>query len=383
MDKYDVVVVGGGPGGSSAAFHLTHAGARVLVLDKARFPRYKTCGGAVPQSILKHLPFDFDPIVSAQVAQVRYSLAGKSQVRVPMPNRPMKMFMRDKFDTYLVHRCGAEVRDGCTVREVTEEPQGIRIVTERGEVIHARYLVGADGAKSLVAQQLGVPRARRPGGAIEVEATVSPDLLERYADEALFEFGAVPNGYLWIFPKGEHLSVGIGAMSATHAALKDILWREMKRFGLNLDGAVAHAHLIPVYPGRRCFHTQRGLLVGDAAGLADGLIGEGIRYAIKSGQLAAECIVRGAVEDYTRLVRSQIGWSLSWANLGAWIFYRLPEICFYVGAANPHSTQGFVAALNDEYGYDRLVLYIVGCVAESLVTLKWIGPLFSGRRTEN
>jgi flavin-dependent dehydrogenase len=63
----------------------------------------------------------------------------------------------------------------------------------------------------------------------------------------------VPNGYLWIFPKGEHLSVGIGEMSATHVALKDILWREMKRFGLNLDGAVAHAHPIPVYPGRKRF----------------------------------------------------------------------------------------------------------------------------------
>ena len=196
MGKYDVIIVGGGPGGSSAAFRLTHAGAHVLVLDKARFPRYKTCGGAVPQSILKHLPFDFDPIVSAQVANVHYNLAGRSQVCIPIADRPVKMFMRDKFDAYLAHQCGAEVRDGCTVREVTEETQGIRIVTERGEVIHAQYLVGANGAKSVVARQLELPRARRPGGAIEVEATVSSHLLERYAHAALFEFGAVPNGYM-------------------------------------------------------------------------------------------------------------------------------------------------------------------------------------------
>jgi hypothetical protein len=84
---------------------------------------------AVPQS-LKHLPFDFDHIVSAQVAKVHYNLAGRSQVCIPTADRPVKMFMRDKFDAYLAHQCGAEVCDGCTVREVTEEPQGIRIVTE-------------------------------------------------------------------------------------------------------------------------------------------------------------------------------------------------------------------------------------------------------------
>jgi len=379
MNRYDVIVVGGGPGGSSAAYHLTRAGARVLVLDRARFPRYKTCGGAVPQSVLQHFPFDFGAIPSAQVAEVRYSLAGQREVRVPMAERLVKMVMRDTFDMYLLRHCGAEVRDGCAAREVTEEIQGVRVVTEQGEVIQARYLVGADGAKSLVAQQLGVPRARRPGGAVEVEAPIPPHLLGRYADVALFELGAVPNGYLWIFPKGGHLSVGIGAMNATHAALKETLWREMKRFGLDLDGAVAHAHPIPVYPGRKRFHSRRCLLVGDAAGLADGLIGEGIRYAVKSGQLAAECIARGAVEDYTRQVRRRIGWSLSWANLGAWIFYLLPELCYYVGAVNPHSTEGFIGALNDQYGYDLLVPYILGCAAESLVTFKWVRTLFDSQ----
>jgi flavin-dependent dehydrogenase len=297
---------------------------------------------------------------------------GRHEMRVPLPDRPIMLFMRDQFDTLLLHNCGAEVRDGCAARQVVEEPHGVRVVTEGGEVIHGKYLIGADGAKSLVAQQLGLPRARRPGGAIEVEAPAPSHLLEKYAHTAQFEFGAAPNGYLWIFPKGDHLSVGIGTMSATHAALKEILWREMKRVGLNLDGAAAHAHPIPVYPGRKRFNTRRCLLVGDAAGLADGLIGEGIRYAIRSGQLAADCITRGKVTDYTRQVRRRMGWSLSWANLGAWIFYSLPDICYYVGAANPHSTDGFLATLNDQHGYGWLVPYILGCVAESLVTFKWI-----------
>jgi geranylgeranyl reductase family protein len=375
MFAYDVIVVGGGPGGASAAYHLTRSGARVLVLDKARFPRYKTCGGAVPWSVLQRFPFDFEGVQSAQVAQVRYCLAGGHPVSVPVSKWPVAMFMRDKFDTLLLSHCGAEVRDGCAVRQVAEEPGSVRVVTEQGEVIQARHLVGADGAKSVVAHQLGLPRARRPGGAIEVEASAPPHLLNQYSQTALFEFGAVPNGYLWIFPKDDHLSVGIGAMSATHAALKDILWREMERLGLNLDGAVAHAHPIPVYPGHNRFNTRRCLLVGDAAGLADGLIGEGIRYAIKSGQLAAECILRGEIADYSWQVRRQIGKSLTWANLGAWIFYSLPEICFYVGAANPHSTAGFLATLNDQHGYRWLFFYILSCAAESLATFKWVKPV--------
>jgi geranylgeranyl reductase family protein len=379
MLAYDVIVVGGGPGGASAAYHLTHAGARVLVLDQARFPRYKTCGGAVPRSVLQYFPFDFAGVLSAQVAQVRYCLANGHRVSVPTSERPIAMFMRDKFDTFLLGHCEAEVRDGCAVRQVTEEPESVRVVTEQGEVIQARYLVGADGAKSVVAHQLGLPHARRFGGAIEVEASAPPHLLTQYSQTALFEFGAVPNGYLWIFPKADHLSVGIGAMSATHAPLKDILWREMKRLGLNLDGAVAHAHPIPVYPGHKRFNTRRCLLVGDAAGLADGLIGEGIRYAIQSGQLAAESILRDKIADYSWQVRRRIGGSLTWANLGALIFYSLPEVCFYVGAANPRSTKGFVATLNDRHSYGWLFTYILGCATESLMTFKWLRPMIGGQ----
>jgi len=88
---------------------------------------------------------------------------------------------------------------------------------------------------------------------------------------------------------------------------------------------------------------------------------------------------------YNLAGRSQVciptaGMSLTWANFGAWLFYSLPEICFYVGAANPHSTDGFVATLNDQRGYDWLVPYILGCAAESLVTFKWIKPIVSQPR---
>lgn len=374
---FDVIVVGGGPGGASAAYHLTRAGAHVLVLDKAHFPRYKTCGGAVPQAALSRFPFAFENVLSAQVAEVRYSLTGGQQVRVPAPNRSVAMFMRDKLDAFLLSNCGAQVRDGCPVRQVVEESNGVRVTTENGEVVRARYLVGADGAKSLVAPQLGVPRARRPGGAIEVEAPAPAHLLERYADVALFRFGAMPNGYLWIFPRGGHLSVGVGVISGAHADLKGILWREMARLGLPLDGATVHAHPLPVYPGRKWFATRRCLLVGDAAGLLDGLVGEGIRYAIQNGELAAESITRGTVADYTWQVRRQIGASLTWAQLGARVFYRFPKFCFYVGAANLRSTQGFMAMFDGEHGYGWLVAYILGCVAESLATFKWVKPAAS------
>jgi len=346
----------------------------VLVLDKARFPRYKACGGAVPWAILRRFPFSFDNVPSVSVHQVCYSLTGRKEIRVILPGRPIAMFMRDRLDMHLLRHCGAQIREECAVRQVTEETACVRIVTANGERLCADYLIGADGASSLVAQQVGLARARRPGAAIEVEAPADRHLLQQYADTALFEFGAVPNGYLWIFPKGDHLSIGAGTLRSTRADLRGILQREMARRGLHLNNTAVHAHLLPVYPGRKRFATRRCLLVGDAAGLLDGLIGEGIRYAIQSGELAAQSILQGRVADYTRLLHRRIGSNLMWANLGGRIFYNLPRFSFYFGAANPRSTRGFVRVFENQHSYGWLVLHILGCVAESAVTFKWLKP---------
>ena len=143
---------------------------------------------------------------------------------------------------------------------------------------------------------IGLRRRRLLTAAIEAEVTPDAETWERYAGKALFDLGALPFGYLWVFAKKEHLSVGIAQFSGKYAPLRQTLLREMAHLGIDLTGARLHGHTLPLYQGAEPRGTARTLLVGDAAGLVDPLSGEGIRHAIASGKIAAQAILEGRSE---------------------------------------------------------------------------------------
>ena len=278
---YDVIVVGGGPAGGTAAFFLGEAGLRVLLLEKARLPRYKTCGGGLSLAFLaQQFPFSFEPAVASEVQAFSYAFAGDT-VTIPVEPGVIGMVMRDQFDAHLLAHTHAELHQGVAVRQVTESAQAVTVETETGERYTARYLIGADGANSVVAHALGLRKQRNLAAAIEVEAHVSPPVLQRFAGRPVFIFGKIRLGYLWIFPKADHLSVGIAALHPRRGELQATLRRVMHAYDIDLDGLPLHGHPIPLYSGRERIATRRTLLAGDAAGLADPLSGEGIRYAVQ------------------------------------------------------------------------------------------------------
>lgn len=244
---YDVIVVGAGIGGAAAAYFLDKADQQVLVLEKEALPRYKACGGGVPKSVFRHFSFPFDGVVETEIAAVRLSYSGRREVAFPLPAKSVAMVMRDRFDAFVLSQAKVEVRDSTTVVGVVEERDKVRVSTADGQELAARYLVGADGANSAVARALGLRQKKVLGAAIEAEVQVDGRALDEYAQTALFEFGAVPGGYLWIFPKREHLSVGIAVFGKSCADLRGILRREMSRFGIELDGIPLHAHPLPVH----------------------------------------------------------------------------------------------------------------------------------------
>jgi geranylgeranyl reductase family protein len=296
---YDVVVVGGGPAGAIAAYELAKRSLRVALLEKQRLPRYKTCAGAVAPHVAKLLDFPLAPVVERTTDRMRITVNG-ARPFVRAAERPFAfMVMRDRFDAYLLAqaaRVGVVVHQEAPLVAIESSAAGFVVRTPE-RALSCRYLVGADGANGSTRRLLGAPRFRRAAVALEWEIAGKPEALAAWRDTVAIDLGSVESGYGWVFPKAENFSVGVMTPRPLARQLKAYCAATRALYGESIGDAEPHvalAHHLPIRVPDEPLVFGRALLVGDAAGLVDAAVGEGIYYAIQSGQLAAAAIAQAS-----------------------------------------------------------------------------------------
>jgi len=301
MERYDVLVVGAGPAGSATAIHLARTGASVLLVDKARFPRDKPCGGGLTGRALRHVPCAVDPVVEHVVDRLVVRAGYAMKVTRTSVERLVDMTQRRRLDLHLAEQAvaaGADFRDGVAMTDIEVDGDGVS-ARLAGSPVRASFLVGANGANGVVAKAAGLGAGIVRG--VALEGNVPWNVLERspYARTAWVELGTVPGGYGWVFPKGDHANLGVGGWLTEGSKLRAHLDRLARAHRVDPSALEnVRGHRLPMRELGAPAARGRVLLVGDAAGLVDPLSGDGMYEAFVSARLAAEAIVAGALETY-------------------------------------------------------------------------------------
>jgi geranylgeranyl reductase family protein len=333
----DVAIVGAGPAGATLAYELAKKGIGVLVLEKKKLPRYKCCAGGVTSKAARFLDFDISEVAEDVIHEVSFTFNLGSPYLGQHSQPLIYTVMRDAFDYFLVTRAqqlGAVLIDGQKVTQIQVSGDWVEISTA-DNVFRSRLVVGADGAYSIVARELGMGRSMEYLVGIESEIVVTEEELAKWKSRVQIDLGCIPGGYAWVFPKRNHLSIGAGC----HASKARHLDRHHQKFldSLSIGNytiARSGSHLIPTCTKGRLVWQDKALLLGDAAGLADPLTGEGIYNAIQSAQLAAPVIedflVKGKAElqDYQQIVERKIMSELRIARTLSKFFVRFPHLAF-------------------------------------------------------
>jgi geranylgeranyl reductase family protein len=352
---YDALVVGAGPAGSHLAWLLARAGRRVALVDKARFPRHKVCGGGLSRKSLALLGDAVAPAVHRWIRGALLAFRDRDPVTKNMQAPAGCTVTRDEFDALLARRAsaaGAELFEDTALLDLRPAGDGVAAVTARGEM-RARRLYAADGVASTVRARVFGRSAVAYVPALEALVPAPAPALEAFGARALFDFGALPRGYGWIFPKRDHFNVGVYSPYGARAMRRHLQEFIARQPVLRAYAPVAcRGYAIPLRNAAGVFERGPVALLGDAAGLAEAVFGEGIYFALYSAELAARAALAGAEPlAYTRLLRRELLPELRAARWLAACLFAFPRLAFERLVRNPQARDLFAGLITGETGY--------------------------------
>ena len=369
----DIIIVGGGPAGSMTAYSLAKRGVRVALLDKDLFPREKACGGGLQHKAVKYLPEGWEKVERGKLTSMSFSYRCEDLFKRQPGDVLVHSVLRREFDQFLIdaaREAGAEVHLQTKVDSIEVTADGIA-VRGPGLSMNARFLVGADGANSVVRPHVNDRSAYY--WQVGLYCEVPRDLVSLptdFQDCMSVDWGTIPNGYAWVFPKDTTVNIGVGAPASMGSLLRKYLAHFLEHSpllnGNPLTNVKFLGHQLPTACRGTRFSKGRVVLVGDAAGLIEPFTGDGISYAVHSAQIAADCLYSALQrndfdhEEYTRQLSREILVELEYARKLQKFFAAFPYLVHNVLRNNDKVWAAFCKVLRGEDSYKTLRVKRVG-----------------------
>jgi len=371
MRNYDVVVIGAGPSGATAAYHCTKSDLDTLFVDKSQFPRYKACGGALSERAMSYLDFPVDDeLIERDIygARVRF---GNEGIEVLKPYRIAGLVTRYKFDYFLVQQAieaGAKFLENEKVTDLQISDEYVDIITSKGH-IRAKLVIGADGSQGITCHYIrdAIKKSEYAVGLV-TEIPADNRNIDKYILNSIeIHLGITNMGYGWVFPHEGYFSVGVAGIADKLSNPKRILTNFLRQRGFHGQYRF-HAHRIPMGGVPRKKVTDRIILVGDAAGFVDSFHGEGIGYAILSAKIAANVCHNalqhndGWREDFLKIYDDecykQFEYNLKYSLILAKLMHRFPKLFFKLMASDKNVLGHFLDVATNKLTYKEYLRWI-------------------------
>ena len=297
--NYDVAIVGTGPAGAMAAIELADSGLNIIILEKEELPRHKPCGGLISANILELIDLKEEYFIANKVQSIHYQHNYKDEyIRKLSGKGEVLLVNRNEFDYALLGKAilsGGDfirVLNKTTVSGVKQLSDKVIISLDNSKKIEVKYLIAADGAFSKIAKSVGLMNNRNFALALDAEIITSDKFYEEHRDTMIMNYFCLPYGYGWIFPKeNKKFSCGVGTWGKNINLKKELDKFISQSFPENsIEKMEIYGHPVPLFQGTEQIAKDRVFLTGDAASLVDPVSGEGIRFALLSGKIAAGLI---------------------------------------------------------------------------------------------
>ncbi len=385
---YDLAVIGGGPSGTAAGRLAGKYGLDTLLIEKEKFPRAKPCGGAFSNQAKSYLDFELpDRILEKNVFGARVHFKDKV-IEEHKDYQIASIVTRKKLDNFLLQKAaesGINIHTGKKVKKC-EKKQGYVDIYTPDNCYQARYVVIAEGAQGSLKKMIRENITPGEFGlCLVTEIEDSKQHIDEYIYNAIdIHFGLAEMGYGWIFPHEDHFSVGIGGLADKLSRPLEKMKSFLHNNGFSENTDIKR-HLIPVGGLKRKITSGRMLLSGDAAGFVDSFYGEGIAYAIRSGQIAVEVIkelldnktASGNLEEYKKRCEQEFADNLKYSLWLSRLMHRYPNIFIKLLSSNREVINTYLEVPALKRSYKNFLGWLVPRLPKFLLMDSRIGHYFA------